>query len=103
MKTIINSKIVLGLATITTALSVAAAIQSAPMSKATTSAIQTVTIVAKRMTPEQKLAFDLQSTGMQTVVISAKRLTPEQKIALEQQDLAWQAATKSKSDADASK
>ncbi|MBR7745709.1 hypothetical protein [Undibacterium baiyunense] len=57
---------------------------------------QQVTVSAKRMSPEEKLAFDLQSTGMQTVIISAKRLTAEQKLAMDAQDRAWQTASKSK-------
>ena len=58
--------------------------------------IQQVTVAAKRMSPEEKLAFDLQSTGMQTVIISAKRLTPERKLAMDAQDRAWQSAAKNK-------
>lgn len=57
-------------------------------------AAQTVTISAKRMTVEEKRAFDLQSSGFQTVVISAKRLTPEQKAAMDQQDRVWQAGSR---------
>ncbi|MBC3881788.1 hypothetical protein H8K35_11130 [Undibacterium sp. LX40W] len=55
-------------------------------------ATQTVTISAKKMSLEEKRAFDLQSSGFQTVVISAKRLTAEQKAAIDQQDRQWQAA-----------
>lgn len=58
--------------------------------------MQKVTVAAKRMSREEKLAFDLQSTGMQTVIISAKRLTPEQKLAMDAQDRAWQSAAKNK-------
>lgn len=57
-------------------------------------AAQTVTISAKRMTVEEKRAFDLQSSGFQTVVISAKRLTPEQKAAMDQQDREWQTSAR---------
>jgi hypothetical protein len=64
---------------------------SAYQVRANTAAAQTVTISAKRMTIEEKRAFDLQSSGFQTVVISAKRLTPEQKAAMEKQDREWQA------------
>lgn len=46
---------------------------AAPVKSATT---QTVTISAKRMSAEQKTAYDQAqaNSGMQTVVISAKRL-----------------------------
>lgn len=59
-----------------------------------TTPVQAVTIIAKRMTAEEKRAFDLQSSGFQTVVISAKRLTPEQKTAMDQQDREWQASVR---------
>lgn len=52
--------------------------------------IQTVTIVAKRMSADEKLAFDTQANGIQTVVISAKRLSPEQKLIMAQEDQALQ-------------
>ncbi len=64
---------------------------SAYQVRANTAVAQTVTISAKRMTAEEKRAFDLQSSGFQTVVISAKRLTPEQKAAMDKQDREWQA------------
>jgi len=47
--------------------------------------MQTVTIVARRMSEEQKVAYDQESSNMQTVVISAKRLSPEQKLAMDLQ------------------
>ena len=56
--------------------------------------VQTVTISAKKMSAEEKRAFDLQSSGFQTVVISAKRLTAEQKAAIDQQDRQWQTANR---------
>ncbi len=51
----------------------------------TPTANQTVTISAKRMTAEEKAAFDQTSSAnaTQTVVISAKRLSPQAKIAFD--------------------
>lgn len=45
-------------------------------------AVQTVTVRHARMTEEEKLAYDHETSMMQTVVISAKRLTPAQKAAM---------------------
>lgn len=76
--------------------SVAAAFQtptSAPVAAPAQAAqIASVTVTAKRMSAEQKLAFDLENQGFQTVVISTKRLSPEQKLAMAQEDQAMQAA-----------
>ncbi|MFZ6771648.1 hypothetical protein ACO0LB_02920 [Undibacterium sp. SXout7W] len=47
--------------------------------------MQIVTIVAKSMSEEQKVAYDQESSRMQTVIISAKRLSPEQKLAMDLQ------------------
>ncbi|MCU6433744.1 hypothetical protein LPB67_08130 [Undibacterium sp. Jales W-56] len=56
----------------------------APVSTAINDTIPTVTIIAKRLNAEQKLAYDLQSTqDIQTVMISAKRLSAEQKLAMD--------------------
>lgn len=45
--------------------------------------VQTITVTAKRMSNEQKVAYDQEqaSHGVQTVVISAKRLSPQAKLA----------------------
>ncbi|MCH8621442.1 hypothetical protein [Undibacterium sp. TS12] len=48
--------------------------------------IASVTIVGKRMTEDQKLAFDAAQDMTQTVLISAKRLTAEQKQAMDMED-----------------
>lgn len=59
-----------------------------------------IVIEGKRMTAEQKLAYDLnlQENGfaMTTIVIRAKRLSEEQKLQMDQQDLMMQASIKSK-------
>lgn len=49
------------------------------------SAVQTVTIAAKRLSAEQKAAYDQEQTNhaVQTVIISAKRLSPQAKIAFD--------------------
>jgi len=59
--------------------------------------VQTVTITGKRMTTDQKIAFDTANTGTQTVVIAAKRLTAEQKLAMLQEDLHLQASAAGRS------
>ncbi|MDY7538343.1 hypothetical protein QN372_12410 [Undibacterium sp. RTI2.1] len=56
--------------------------------------IQTVTIVAKRLSADEKVAYDQQtSPAIQTVLISAKRLTTEEKIAMDKDTLAIRQAT----------
>ncbi|MBR7800419.1 hypothetical protein [Undibacterium fentianense] len=99
MKTSITGKFVFATVSAIAIVSAATAFQShqiTPNSALQKTSMQKVTIAAKRMSPEEKLAYDLQSSGMQTVVISAKRLSPEQKVAMDEQDRAWQAATKAK-------
>ncbi|MBC3920762.1 hypothetical protein H8L32_25070 [Undibacterium sp. CY18W] len=49
-------------------------------------AVQSVTIVAKRMSEEQKIAFDTAQDATHVVMISAKRLTAEQKMAMDKED-----------------
>ncbi|MFZ6768856.1 hypothetical protein ACO0LM_17500 [Undibacterium sp. Di26W] len=49
-------------------------------------ALQSVTIVAKRMSEEQKIAFDTAQDPAHVVMISAKRLTAEQKMAMDRED-----------------
>jgi uncharacterized membrane protein YkvI len=93
MKTALNSKVIVTVAAVAAAISLVAAFQASKKVQMPANEIQTVTVSAKRMTVEQKMAFDLQSTGMQTIVISAKRLTPAQKNAIDEQDRVWQAAT----------
>lgn len=49
-------------------------------------AMQSVTVVAKRMSEEQKIAFDTAQDTTQVVLISAKKLTAEQKMAMDRED-----------------
>ncbi|MFZ6760965.1 hypothetical protein ACO0K9_27480 [Undibacterium sp. Ji50W] len=49
-------------------------------------ALQSVTIVAKRMSEEQKIAFDTEQDPAHVVMISAKRLTAEQKLVMDRED-----------------
>lgn len=62
--------------------------------------VMSVVIEGKRMTAEQKLAYDLDvqedSSAVTTVVIRAKRLSEEQKLQMDQQDIAMQASVNSK-------
>ena len=100
MKSTFTSMTILGSATLAAVLMVGAAFHvPAPATLPVTaqvSDVASVTVVAKRMSAEQKLAFDLETqtadaaNAMQTVVISVKRLTAEQKLAMEQEDKAMQ-------------
>jgi hypothetical protein len=84
MKTSNSKKSILLTATLLAIVSVATAFQqSEPLDRGQ---IQTVHISAKRMSEQQKLAYDTQGQEAQTVLIVAKRLTPEQKLAMDRQD-----------------
>lgn len=84
MKTNVRHQVMLMLAVSAVVLSFAAAYQAKVHAQSSASAIQKVVIVAKRMTAEEKLVFDLQNSAMQTVVIRAKRLTAAEKQAIDQ-------------------
>lgn len=65
-----------------TAVFAGAATSNANQVKANTPAVQKVVVQAKRMTADEKLAYDMalaQSQVMQVIEIRAKRLTPAQK------------------------
>ncbi|NDI85283.1 hypothetical protein [Undibacterium crateris] len=49
------------------------------------SEIQTVSIVAKRMSEQEKIAFDTESAEVQQVIVAARRMNAEEKIAFDQQ------------------
>ncbi len=90
MTSTFTTSAILTAASLAAVLSIAAAFHvPAP---ATASNIASVTVSAKRMSAEQKLAFDLDAQGVQTVVISTKRLSAEQKLAMAQEDRAIQVA-----------
>ncbi|MFZ6843428.1 hypothetical protein [Undibacterium sp. RuTC16W] len=87
MKTTFKTSAILSTALVAGIFAVGAAFQPVAVSApAPVAQIQTVTIVAQRMSADQKLAFDTEAAGVQTVVISAKRLTEEQKMAMAQED-----------------
>jgi hypothetical protein len=92
MKTTFKTTTILTSAALAAIFSVAAAFQIPATVPAQAAEIASVTVTAKRMSAEQKLAFDLENQEMQTVVISTKRLTAEQKLAMAQEDQAIQAA-----------
>ena len=85
-------------------LAVSSAYQS-PVNTNADNAISTVTIVAKRLSAEEKLAYDQQTSiataaiesttapTIQTVLISAKRLTTEEKLAMDKEALTIRQAT----------
>jgi hypothetical protein len=62
--------------------------------------VMSVVIEGKRMSPEQKLAYDLESqeegSTIATVIIRAKRLSDKEKIQMDKQDLVMQASINSK-------
>ncbi|MBC3908831.1 hypothetical protein [Undibacterium umbellatum] len=92
MKNTFNNTFKTGLILSTALLTGALAITAAfTQGKAETSMnIASVTISAKRMTAEQKLAYDtadnLAQNVTHTVLISAKRLTAQEKMAIDMED-----------------
>ncbi len=107
MKTInkFNTTGIFSIALIAGVLAVSSAYQS-PVSTNAGNAISTVTIVAKRLSTEEKLAYDQQTSiattaaiesttapTIQTVLISAKRLTTEEKLAMDKEALTIRQAT----------
>jgi hypothetical protein len=60
---------------------------SASHAQANATAVQEITVVGKRMSAQEKLAFDLGDGEIQTVIISAKHLSKEQKLADLHQEL----------------
>ena len=89
MKTTFKTATILTSASLAALLSIAAAFHIPAPEK---NNIASVTVSAKRMSAQQKQAFDLEAQGVQTVVISTKRLSPEQKLAMVQEDRAMQVA-----------
>jgi hypothetical protein len=84
MNTSNSTRSILLSATLLAFVTVAAAFQqSEPLDHGK---IQTVQISAKRMSEQQKLAYDTQGQETQTVQIVAKRLTSDQKLAMDRQD-----------------
>ncbi len=86
MKNAINNTFKSGLILSTALLTGALAITAAfTQGKAEASMnVASVTISAKRMTEEQKMAYDATQNAMQTVLISAKRMTDEEKLAMDE-------------------
>ncbi len=86
MKNTINNTFKSGLILSTALLTGALAITAAfTQTKAEASMnVASVTISAKRMTEEQKIAYDATQNAMQTVLISAKRMTDEEKLAMDE-------------------
>ncbi|MFZ6645548.1 hypothetical protein ACO0LO_07525 [Undibacterium sp. TJN25] len=74
-------------AAIVVAVSASGCAYQATTSQQANAGVQTVTVTAKRMSTEEKIAYDTANTTAQTVVMVAKRLTAEQKLAMAQQDI----------------
>ncbi|MFZ6645550.1 hypothetical protein ACO0LO_07535 [Undibacterium sp. TJN25] len=86
-----TSGIILASALVTALFASGCAYQATAQQQASTS-VQTVTVTAKRMTTDEKIAYDTANTTAQTVVMVAKRLTAEQKLAMAQEDMRLQAS-----------
>ncbi|MES2038113.1 MAG: hypothetical protein V4495_09755 [Pseudomonadota bacterium] len=91
MKNTINNTfktgLILSTALLTGALAITAAFtQGKAEASQNVTSIASVTISAKRMTEEQKLAFDAAQDGTQTVLISAKRMTADEKMAMDRDE-----------------
>ncbi|MFZ6708387.1 hypothetical protein [Undibacterium sp. TC9W] len=86
MKNTINSTfksgLILSAALLTGALAITAAFTQGKAEASMN--VASVTISAKRMTEEQKMAYDATQNAMQTVLISAKRMTNEEKLAMDE-------------------
>lgn len=83
--------LILSTALLTGALAITAAFtQGKAEASQNATSIASVTISAKRMTAEQKLAYDtadnLAQNVTHTVLISAKRLTAQEKLAIDMED-----------------
>ncbi len=87
-----KSSVIVATALLAAVFASGCAFQSAAQQQVAASAVQTVTITAKRMTTDEKIAFDTANASAQTVVIAAKRLTAEQKLAMLQEDMHIQAS-----------
>jgi hypothetical protein len=79
-----KNKLILSTALLTGVLAISSAFQQVKAEDG--SDIPSVTVVAKRMSAEQKLAYDESQPAMQTVLVSAKRLSTEQKNAMDKED-----------------
>ncbi|MFZ6777755.1 hypothetical protein ACO0LD_13065 [Undibacterium sp. Ji83W] len=79
-----KSGLILSTALLTGALAISAAFTQGKAEASMN--IASVTISAKRMTEEQKLAFDTAQDGTQTVLISAKRMTADEKMAMDRDE-----------------
>lgn len=98
MKSTFKTTTILASASLAAVLMIAAAFQAPTPAQASvqTSEVASVTVVAKRMSAEQKLAYDLETQtakvadAVHTVVISSKRLSAEQKLAMDREDKAMQ-------------
>jgi len=91
IQTQFQSKLILGVALITAATAISLAFQHPGSAKNTTfasieSPIQQVVIEGKRMTSEEKLAYDLAPQEIARVEIIGKRLSAEDKLAMNAED-----------------
>ncbi|GEM_PF-2996911 len=87
----IQSKLILGVALLAAATAISFAFQHPGHAKNTAiasieSPIQQVVIEGKRMTAEEKLAYDLAPEGIARVEIIGKRLSAEDKLAMNTED-----------------
>lgn len=85
MKTTLINSLILASAMLAGLGAVDAAFEQQPSLNA--GGMQSVSIVASRMSAAEKLAYDQAQLPMQTVQISAKRLSAAEKLALDKQDM----------------
>lgn len=80
MKTSLKNQFIAGVASVAAVLAVSQA-WTAPVQPA--AAEHVVVVSAKRMTTEQKIAFDTEGQAVQQVIISARRMNAQEQIAFD--------------------
>lgn len=83
MKSTIKNSLILSIALCAGVAAVSQAFTAE--TRSTQAEIQTVSIVAKRMTEQEKIAFDTESAEVQQVIVAARRMNAEEKFAYDQQ------------------
>jgi hypothetical protein len=91
IQTQVQSKIILGVALVAASCAISLAFQHPGNAKSvdfalTDTTVQQVVVEAKRMTPEEKMAYDSTQKQYASVVIVGKRLSAEEKLAMNEED-----------------
>ena len=82
--TTLKSRLILTIAGFAGLMAVAQAWNTPIQTNTAPVADQVVTVTAKRMSTEEKIAFDTQGQVPQQVIISARKLTEQEKLAFDQ-------------------